>query len=200
MRLYQRQLIDVLSPLAPSRVVEVGVYRGRTSRLLLRRFPEVTVLMVDPWRAVPEDHPYRATDDPLALLTQDEHDANYETAMATVMPYRPRFEVLRMPSVEAAAHEASESADAVFVDGDHSYEAACDDLSAWWPIVRPGGVLCGHDFGCRRRPNRKPHGVLEVSRAVREFCDAHRLAFQVGSGTVWWIEKPGNRKTEKPSL
>lgn len=36
--------------------------------------------------------------------------------------------------------------DAVFLDGDHSFEAVDVDLLAWLPNIKPGGYICGHDF------------------------------------------------------
>jgi len=36
--------------------------------------------------------------------------------------------------------------DYVFVDGDHSYMAAKQDIYAYWHKVRKGGMFSGHDF------------------------------------------------------
>jgi predicted O-methyltransferase YrrM len=35
--------------------------------------------------------------------------------------------------------------DAVFIDGEHTFEACYADLQAWEKHVRLGGSLCGHD-------------------------------------------------------
>ena len=40
---------------------------------------------------------------------------------------------------------ADESFDLVFIDADHKYSSVVDDIKAWWPKVRKGGILCGHD-------------------------------------------------------
>ena len=34
----------------------------------------------------------------------------------------------------------------MYVDGDHSYVGAMQDMRFWWPKVRHGGVLAGHDY------------------------------------------------------
>jgi len=36
--------------------------------------------------------------------------------------------------------------DWLYVDADHSYEACWEDLAAWVPYVRPGGVILGDDY------------------------------------------------------
>ena len=34
----------------------------------------------------------------------------------------------------------------MFIDARHSYDAVLEDLNAWWPKIRPGGILAGHDY------------------------------------------------------
>ncbi len=72
----------------------------------------------------------------------------------------PHVNVLVVPSVRAAALFPDAHFDFVFVDGDHRRESVLADLGAWWPKVRPGGTLAGHDYD-RHWP--------EVVAAVNEF-------------------------------
>ncbi|TXC81412.1 class I SAM-dependent methyltransferase [Luteibaculum oceani] len=37
--------------------------------------------------------------------------------------------------------------DFLFVDGDHSYEGVKKDFDLWFPKLKPGGIICFHDFG-----------------------------------------------------
>ena len=60
--------------------------------------------------------------------------------------------------------------DLVFIDAAHTYEAVAEDIRAWLPKVRLGGVLCGDDYphrGVRR-------AVGEALRDV-ELCCKRRL-------------------------
>tara|TARA_Y100000593_G_scaffold89252_1_gene173127 strand:+ start:544 stop:1155 length:612 start_codon:yes stop_codon:yes gene_type:complete len=58
-----------------------------------------------------------------------------------------------------------ETFDLIFIDGDHSYEGCKADLENWWPKVKPGQILCGHDY-CF--PENNPNG-FGVKQAVDEF-------------------------------
>ena len=53
---------------------------------------------------------------------------------------------LEMDSLQAACEFADESLDFVFIDATHTYDAVLADLEAWWPKIRYGGVLAGHDY------------------------------------------------------
>ena len=53
---------------------------------------------------------------------------------------------------------ADVSLDFVMIDGDHRYKAALADMVGYWPKVKPGGVLAGHDVS-----------YPEVAGALNEF-------------------------------
>jgi predicted O-methyltransferase YrrM len=39
-----------------------------------------------------------------------------------------------------------ESIDFLFIDADHSFEAVKKDLKLWYPKVKTGGIIAGHDY------------------------------------------------------
>ena len=56
-----------------------------------------------------------------------------------------RFDFMRMNSQEAAAVLEDDSYDFVFIDGGHSMKQVLADLDSWYPKVRQGGIIAGHD-------------------------------------------------------
>src|SRR4051812_28921029 len=53
---------------------------------------------------------------------------------------------LQMTSKDAAELFEDGSLEFVFLDAEHVYEDVLDDLKTWWPKVKPGGIIAGHDF------------------------------------------------------
>ena len=60
--------------------------------------------------------------------------------------------------------------DMIFIDGDHSYEGCKADLENWWPKIKVGKILCGHDY-CYEHKNPNNFGV---KKAVDEFIKKNK--------------------------
>lgn len=91
---------------------------------------------------------------------------------------------VRLPSVEAAQLYADGALDFVMIDADHSTVAVTEDLHAWWPKVRPGGLVAGHDYN-----------LGSVYDAVRPFSTDQGIRLLVWwpwtiFGAVWAMHRP----------
>lgn len=73
---------------------------------------------------------------------------------------------VRLASTEAATAYADNSIDVVYLDAGHSYSEVLADLHAWYPKVKPNGIIAGHDFVFDNPVSRD--GVV---RAVCEFFE-----------------------------
>ena len=153
--------------------VEIGVAFGGHLVALLTRTPVERVVGVDPYRN--QD----GYDDPMNL-SQEDFDLVFEHAAARLAQFGRRACLMRQTSLEAA-RELEGELDFVYLDAAHSREAVALDLEAWYPKVRPGGVLGGHHYG---------HAQFSgVKQAVDDFCARHGLALQLAGETVWWVER-----------
>jgi Methyltransferase domain len=130
----------LLNALGYARGVEVGVQYGKYSRIILSTWGG-HLTMVDAWREFPKD---QYVD--LANVSETEHLRNMAWAVENVQAYMGRYEIVRALSVNAASRHGDRSLDFVYLDADHSYEGVMKDLEAWRPKVRPGGMMCGHDY------------------------------------------------------
>ena len=53
---------------------------------------------------------------------------------------------IKMDSATASLKFDNESIDVIFLDADHSYKSVKKDLECWYPKVKKGGILAGHDY------------------------------------------------------
>jgi len=56
------------------------------------------------------------------------------------------LEPLRGYSVPMAAHVPNATLDLAYIDAAHDYRNARADILAYWPKLKPTGILAGHDF------------------------------------------------------
>lgn len=98
-------------------------------------------------------------------------------ALETAAP-NVAIKLLRSDSTDAARQLAAEGVrlDSLWIDGGHTREQVTADISAWLPLVRPGGLICGHDYWARDA------GVMD---AVNDLLPD----FQVVSTTrIWYAQ------------
>lgn len=165
-------------PDGPVRGAEIGVFGADLSSRLLNR-ADLFLYMVDPWEG--EGASYATKEgDFHENLTQEQQDGYYEMSLGKTDFAADRRQVLRLRSVEAAKHVPDNSLDFVFIDGDHSYEGCKSDIEAWFPKVKPGGLLCGHDYKNVDCP------FPGVDKAVEELP----FPFETGDNFTWFTRRP----------
>jgi hypothetical protein len=175
----QNALLEIVRTLGrPIRGAEVGVYEGSTADVLLREIEDLTLWLVDPWV------PYQGRDSMESWSLDQFARARARARFRTRHAEGRRF-LLEEPSPQAARRFADASLDFVFIDACHLYESVRADLTAWWPKIRPDGLLSGHDY--------RRYGDLDrrwgVSRAVDEFAAPIGRAVGLGADGVWWIRR-----------
>lgn len=125
---------------------EVGIWRGQMSQKLLELMPNLYLHMVDLWEVPEPGSSYFEGSIKIARSTQQEFNAAFEETKRRVRKYSERCHIMKMASIEAAKRIKDEHLDFCFLDADHSYKGVSEDIEAWLPKVRKGGILCGHDY------------------------------------------------------
>lgn len=157
---------------------EIGVARGETSALLLREHPLLVLWMVDPWLYDPKYMALLGLRSNKMLGSQAAWDRVHRQALKATDFAAGRTRVLRMGSLEAAAHVGDASLALAFVDAVHTLEAVRADAAAWWPKVAPGGVLCGDDY-C----------IGKVRKAAEQWAASAGVGPLEREDKVWWAVK-----------
>lgn len=167
-------------------IVEVGTYKGEFAHHVLSHWPG-TLYCVDAWT-------HQDGQQDILNHAQPEMDAVYAEALARLQPFEHRCAVIKNWSLDAARRFAieEEAFDAVYLDAAHDVGSVTQDLAAWWPLVKDGGLFAGHDYlqGTRAEGYPADFGVKE---AVDAFVHARQLDLQVTSEDqfpTWWIHKP----------
>lgn len=117
--------------------VELGVYKGWTLLHMLKHCPELRVIGVDAYA-----QPFGRN----AEVYPDDMEQVFKRMSDALLPYGSRAQLLRMDTREAARMHFAQRFNVVFVDADHRTENAAADISAWKPLIAPGGWLMGHDW------------------------------------------------------
>lgn len=122
--------------------VEVGVNKGNYAKILLNTWPTLSMYVgIDAWKTWTEE-------EYLDIANYDEHEENYVTTIENLLdtPTETAKLIIRQESVEAASLFKEGSVDVVYLDAMHHYSAVYEDMTTWWPKIRPGGILAGHDY------------------------------------------------------
>lgn len=113
-----------------ARVVEVGSYYGRSSSVLgqVARQTAMELSCVDKF----------VTSGP---------ESDVEAAFKRYMDRtRVSYQLIPWHSRRASKLFNRQELDLLFIDGDHLYEAVCEDIETWLPKVKPGAHVLFHDY------------------------------------------------------
>jgi predicted O-methyltransferase YrrM len=147
-------------------IIEIGSFMGLSSiimasALLSNNNYKAKIYCVDTWEGSPEHK----------NLDEVKSKQLYEIFLENIKKYKVNSIIypIRKPSVEAANEFEDLSADFIFIDGDHSYESCYSDLVSWYPKLKEGGILFGHD--CVPGSG--------VSEAVEKFSKEYNINYKI---------------------
>jgi hypothetical protein len=113
---------------------EIGVYKGDFTRLFCQN--GFKMYAVDPWLAYSDYFHLKAD--------QAQMEREYERAKIKLAPYD--CTIIRKIALEALNDIPDESLDFVYIDGNHDFLHATEDIWWWSRKVKRGGVISGHDY------------------------------------------------------
>lgn len=125
--------------------LEIGTCRAESTAYLLEKCPNVIKLYtIDP---------YKGYQDWNGEITQEVVDKFRTVAQKNLKQYGDRVQMIRETSSDAVSKirtilnsQDDTPFDFIFIDGDHSYEATFADCEAYYPLLKKGGMFCGHDY------------------------------------------------------
>jgi len=118
--------------------VEVGVFEGFLSELILKFIHPKKLYLVDPHKVYSDDIGN------LGKLNQLQWDNLHNIIKNRYRNVR-QVEVIRKTSLDSINDFKDKSLDFVYLDSDHSTQAVFEDIKNWYKKIRVGGILSGHD-------------------------------------------------------
>lgn len=144
-------------------IVEFGSLHGRSTRAIADNHnPMGRIWAVDPWAG--DYYSEEGTNIPISTYVMPYFVTNLKDHIdhGHVIP-------VRMFSYQFSIPYA---VDMVFIDGDHRYATVVKDIKKAHELLKPGGLICGHDYGHPAWPGVKQAVDEYVGRIEKE-------------GTIW---------------
>lgn len=146
-------------------IIELGPYQGRSTRALADASPGV-VYAIDNWNAsINNGRPDVAA-----------RQACY-TNLADLIESGRVVLLERDSQLGSGCFADDFLADMLWIDAEHTYEAVRSDIRAFDPLVKAGGLVCGHDYS---------HWHPGVVQAVDE-AYGDRVQTLGIHRSIWWV-------------
>ncbi len=159
--------------------VEIGVFKGLHAESLLTHLDIECLYLIDPYSVY-------ATNDSVRQYCGDDKDAMEiakKECEERLAPYADKIVWILKNSMDAL-NDIPDGLDFAYIDGNHEENNVREDVANYYPKVKVGGIIGGHDF--YNGHARDHDGVV---RAVCEFAIQNKLPLQVELPD-WWIKKP----------
>jgi len=123
---------------------EIGSESGMNALSMLKTLDIKTLYLVDIYDTYADDR-YREFKGSGVLNSKKEGEGCYKSALFNLRGYEDKIVWVIGKSSEGAS-AINESLDFVYIDANHRYEYVKEDIEAYYPKVKIGGVIGGHDF------------------------------------------------------
>lgn len=178
------QLVDQTRPRL---IIEVGSWKGASAHRLLKRgltWGDCSIVCIDTWLGSPEHYLIEQWHTELAMkngrpqifeqfLANAVHAGLAEHVVPLSLPSNLAAELLTALGVKAPL---------IYLDAAHDEASVAEDIRNYWPLVSPGGVLCGDDY-----LDRWPGVIAAVDAFLHREKDG--LIAQGAGNSKWYAQK-----------
>lgn len=152
------------------RAAEIGVLNGQFSKRISEIMRPDEFYLIDTWGShLPTFADYRD-------YTKERWERMRDRVSRWAAPLG--YKVLQKRSMDAVHLFPDGFFDFVYIDADH--DRAREDIVAWLPKVKKGGIIAGHDYVWNPENNRDPVGMAVREIFGKDFDHTHE------SLQSWW--------------
>jgi hypothetical protein len=159
------------------RAVELGVWRGEFAEANLNKWRGQMYYMVDLWKRSDcvggntSACVYGSNVSDGGRAERDFDKMYTRLRLERHRSFAGRYELVQSSTLEAARRFPDGFFDWIYLDATHTYAEARRDLEAWYPKVKLGGLISGHDYQFQHQAIGAGY-VFGVRDAVDEFAAA----------------------------
>jgi len=151
-------------------VAELGIGYGTHARYILTHNKDIQkLILIDPMKFYENDAFADDVQSKIQYQNMNNFDRLYELINQDLSFEKDKYTWIRKESGQITNEDIQDNyLDAIFIDGDHSYNAVINDLTKFWPKVRSGGQILGDDYY-----------MHQVARAVNDFSNKIGVKFDL---------------------
>lgn len=144
---------------------EIGVDKGKNAKNILKELNIKKLYLIDAWFNYKEIQSNRPQKDNFKLVLKE-------------FKNNEKVVIIKDFSKNAVKKILDNSLDFVYIDANHTYKYVYQDIKLWYPKIKKGGIIAGHDiYNCS--------GVL---KAVMIFCSEKRVKFKISIPDWYFIK------------
>ncbi len=145
-------------------ILELGAYNGASTKIMLLANPDLKIVVIDLWEDEGTQHTFMEALDEFNVAGRLEayHDTT-ENGLRQLLENR------------------TEMFDGLLVDAGHTYDLVYSDIVLGMQLMKPGTLICGHDY----HPPWPDNGVSQAVRAL--FADDQHSN---PMGSIWAYQMP----------
>jgi predicted O-methyltransferase YrrM len=153
---------------------EIGVAYGYNARSMLQELSIKKLYLIDPYTKYGKSKDVQREKGP--------GESTLKGAMELLEPWEDKLFWLYDTSANAVVKIPDDSLDFVYIDGHHQHIYVKNDIILYWPKIKIGGLMAGHDY-TRYRP-----GVVKAVNEMFEKFDVVGCTRYV-KARDWWVWK-----------
>lgn len=161
--------------------IEIGVQSGVFSEHILKSNPNLHLILLDAWRHFPAEY------NDVANVSTEKHIAYMNSAIKKLSPYLDQYTLIRAPSERAVSFFEDNLFDFIYLDANHSESYVSQELENWYPKLKSGGIMAGHDY----LDGTIKTTTFGVKSAVDKFAVKNNISIQSTdeSFPTWFFKK-----------
>ncbi len=133
--------------------LEIGSWFGAGSTQIIGKFSK-ELICVDHWQG-------NENEEHKQIIANTDV---FQRFVANTTKFDGRIKPIRGSSQDICPYLEKNKYDFIFIDGDHRYSSTVQDIKSTLPLLKPGGILAGHD--CEGRISPEILGFIDEKRDI----------------------------------